>query len=361
MARCISAGIDAELVGRLEQRRGRRWRRRIVGPVVDQTRWPVASPAPRRHGRRRRSSAASPSGPVESTTPEGTRSSSVEATLADAPRPPRGWRRSRSSPWASDGNITSYGPGRQGDAAVEHPVEERRVAAERDRCRGASKSVGAVGPKKRPTSGPTRGTTAATPASSNTCWSPSARRVADAVERVVGAVSSSPSTARPAAVASGFPDSVPAWYTGPSGARCDIDVARPAERADRQAAADDLAEAPQVGGDARPLGGATEAEPEAGDDLVEEQQRADAVALGAQAGQEPVGRRDQAHVGGDRLDDDHGRVVVERRARRCRAPRRCRPPHRRVTPAESGEASVPSTPSATPEPAAASRASEWPW
>jgi hypothetical protein len=33
--------------------------------------------------------------------------------------------------------------------------------------------------------------------------------------------------ARPAAVATGFPDSVPAWYTGPCGASCPITSARP--------------------------------------------------------------------------------------------------------------------------------------
>ena len=50
---------------------------------------------------------------------------------------------------------------------------------------------------------------------------------------------------------------------------------------------------------------------EAGDDLVEHEQRADAVALGAQALEEPVVGRDQPHVGGDRLDDDARGVAVE--------------------------------------------------
>ena len=58
----------------------------------------------------------------------------------------------------------------------------------------------------------------------------------------------SPSTAWPAAVASGFPESVPAWYTGPVGASCRAHGPA-AERADGQAAADHLAEAPQVGRD----------------------------------------------------------------------------------------------------------------
>ena len=41
------------------------------------------------------------------------------------------------------------------------------------------------------------------------------------------ASSSSSSAASPAAMASGFPDSVPAWYTGPSGATHDITSRRP--------------------------------------------------------------------------------------------------------------------------------------
>ena len=44
-------------------------------------------------------------------------------------------------------------------------------------------------------------------------------------------------------MASGFPDSVPAWYTGPSGREHVHDVGPTAEGADGQAAADDLAEA----------------------------------------------------------------------------------------------------------------------
>ena len=50
---------------------------------------------------------------------------------------------------------------------------------------------------------------------------------------------------------------------------------------------------------------------EPGDHLVEHEQRADAVALGAQALEEAVVGRDEAHVGGDRLDDDARGVVVE--------------------------------------------------
>ena len=51
----------------------------------------------------------------------------------------------------------------------------------------------------------------------------------------------------PAATATGLPLSVPAWYTGPSGASCSMQVRGAAERRERQAAADDLAEGDEVG------------------------------------------------------------------------------------------------------------------
>ena len=47
-----------------------------------------------------------------------------------------------------------------------------------------------------------------------------------------------------------------------------------AERADRQSPADDLPERRQVGNDPEPLLSAAGADPEAGDDLIEDQQRA---------------------------------------------------------------------------------------
>ena len=91
------------------------------------------------------------------------------------------------------------------------------------------------------------------------------------------------------------------------------DVAAPADRADRQAAADDLAERGQVGHDVVLGLRAAVAEPEPGDHLVEHQQRADSIALGAQALQKPVDRCDDSHVRGDRLDDDRGDLLVELR------------------------------------------------
>ena len=90
------------------------------------------------------------------------------------------------------------------------------------------------------------------------------------------------------------------------------DVAPAADGADRQAAADDLAERREVGRDVVLRLRAAGVEPEPGDHLVEDQQRADPVALGPQALEEPGLRGDDAHVGGDRLDDHGGDVVVER-------------------------------------------------
>ena len=80
---------------------------------------------------------------------------------------------------------------------------------------------------------------------------------------------------------------------------------------DRQASTDDLAEAPNVGLDAEPLAGAAAAEAEPGDDLVEQQHRADLIAGVAQSLQEAGLGWDHAHVGGNRLDRDHGNGLVE--------------------------------------------------
>ncbi len=105
---------------------------------------------------------------------------------------------------------------------------------------------------------------------------------------------------------------MPAWYTGPSGASCSITSARPPKAPTRQPAADDLAERREVALDAVALGGPAEADAEAGDHLVEDQEGPHPIALGAQALEEPRGRRHQAHVGGDRLDDHGGEVAVPR-------------------------------------------------
>ena len=88
-------------------------------------------------------------------------------------------------------------------------------------------------------------------------------------------------------------------------------LAPAADGADRQAAADHLAERREVGRHVVLGLGAAGVEAEPGDHLVEDQQRADPVALGAQAVEEPGLRGDDAHVGGDRLDDDGGDRLVE--------------------------------------------------
>ena len=91
------------------------------------------------------------------------------------------------------------------------------------------------------------------------------------------------------------------------------DLASPADGADGQSAADDLAERRQVGRH-RVLGlGAAVAQAEPGDHLVEHQQCADPVAFGAQTLQEAIGRGDDPHVGRNGLDDHRGDLLVELR------------------------------------------------
>ncbi|MEI2815457.1 MAG: hypothetical protein V9E99_03210 [Microthrixaceae bacterium] len=89
------------------------------------------------------------------------------------------------------------------------------------------------------------------------------------------------------------------------------DLGRRTERADGQAAADHLAERPQVGAHAKPGRRAAGAQAEPRDHLVEQQQRSHAVALGAQLVEEPLGGRHQTHVGGHRLDAQHRHRLVE--------------------------------------------------
>ena len=113
------------------------------------------------------------------------------------------------------------------------------------------------------------------------------------------------------------------------------DLALAAERADREAAADDLAERGEVRRDAVELLRAAERDAEARDDLVEDEHDAVLVAQRRAApARKPGLRRDDAHVAGDRLDDDRRDLVACRlRARsrtasscRCTAARSCRRP-----------------------------------
>ena len=76
------------------------------------------------------------------------------------------------------------------------------------------------------------------------------------------------------------------------------------------ASADDLAEGDEVRRDTIVFGRAAEGEPEAGDDLVEDEQGTVCRADVPQEREEAVLRRDDAHVGGDRFHDDGGNVVV---------------------------------------------------
>ncbi len=105
---------------------------------------------------------------------------------------------------------------------------------------------------------------------------------------------------------------------------------------DGQPAADDLAERRQIGPDAVKLLRPAARGAETGHDLVEDQQRAVRRGDLAKPGEESVGRRDHAHVPGDRLDNDGGdprtvvlkntvddfQVVVRRGERRRRSARR---------------------------------------
>ena len=112
-------------------------------------------------------------------------------------------------------------------------------------------------------------------------------------------------------MASGFPLSVPAWYTAPSGRELVHHVGPAADRGEREPAADDLAEDRQVRVEPEADLRAAEAEPEPGDDLVEDEaarraRRSDA----ARCSRKPGSGRDEAHVGGDRLDEHGGELVT---------------------------------------------------
>ncbi len=94
--------------------------------------------------------------------------------------------------------------------------------------------------------------------------------------------------------------------------RCDElhDLAPAAVRADREPAADHLAECRQVGLDAVQRLRAAGMHAEAGHHLVEDQQRAVRGGERAQALEEALLREDETHVPRDRLDDDRGDLVL---------------------------------------------------
>ena len=101
-----------------------------------------------------------------------------------------------------------------------------------------------------------------------------------------------------------------------------------ADRTDRETTADHLAEARQVGRHVVLRLGAARPDPEAGDHLVEDEQRTDTVALGTQPVEEARRRCDDAHVRGDRLDDDRRDLRRRAPARRCTARPSSRPRRR---------------------------------
>jgi len=84
------------------------------------------------------------------------------------------------------------------------------------------------------------------------------------------------------------------------------DVGATAERRERHAPAEHLSEAGQIGGDPGKLLHAASRDAEAGNHLVEDEQRAEAARKLAQCLEETGFRQHDAHVADDRLDDDRG-------------------------------------------------------
>ena len=148
-------------------------------------------------------------------------------------------------------------------------------------------------------------------------------------------------------MASGFPDSVPAWYTPPSGRQVRHHLGR--RRRTRRPAARRRSPCRSTTGRACTPDHAVAPPCSTRKPVMTSSNSSSAPTRSHSArspARKPGAGRDEAHVGRHRLDDDHRDVVVERRARRCRAPRRCRPPRRR-----SRRPSRPGPASATPLPA----------
>ena len=92
-------------------------------------------------------------------------------------------------------------------------------------------------------------------------------------------------------------------------------VAAATVRAQRQSAADDLAECGEVGRDAQDLLRAAERQPEAGHHLVEDQKRAVLVCQPPRGVEKLLRRHDQPHVADHRFHDDGGDGVATRAKR----------------------------------------------
>ena len=94
------------------------------------------------------------------------------------------------------------------------------------------------------------------------------------------------SVANPAAIASGLPDSVPAWYTLPSGAMRSMTSAGPPIAPTGMPPTNDLAERAQVGLNPDQFLRTTKRNPKAGHDFIENQQGAVFCAQGSKPGNE---------------------------------------------------------------------------
>ena len=120
-------------------------------------------------------------------------------------------------------------------------------------------------------------------------------------------------------MARGFPESVPGLVDGPRWCELVHHVRPSSESRKRKAAAGDLPEDGQVRRHPVELLGSSARDAEARDDLVEDEQGARGVAERAQRLEEARRRRHDAHVPGDRLDDDRGEafaVALDRSRRR---------------------------------------------
>ena len=200
-----------------------------------------ARSAPRRAGRRRARAPALGAG----------RSASSQSGLSPRGRRPRSRPRGHSAQDVGNGLdrpvdlLVAVGEGdehrlelrrRDVDAPLEQAAEERPVTPPCRQPPRPSKSRTGLSPQNSVSIAPTRWTR---PYGAR---SPSSSRAARArARRRRPASRSRRSTDSPAAVASGFPESVPAWYTSPAGASRSIELGAAAERRERQPAADDLA------------------------------------------------------------------------------------------------------------------------
>ena len=207
-----------------------------------------------------------------------------------------------SSEWASETKRHSNWDGRDVDPALEQVAEEGAVALGVARLRVLEGAHGAVAEEERrhradPLDAAERG---------ESRLQPGALRLQLLVDRRIAQPAED---GRPGRRRERVPGERPG-LVDVAGRREPLHhVGAAAERRRREPAADDLAEDRQVGEDAEALLGAAAGDAEAGDHLVEDQQRAGGVAERAQRLEEARRRRDDAHVPGHRLDDDRRRAL----------------------------------------------------